>query len=60
MRQGKAAMTKFTKKKCSGVSTNIKVKLLHTIALPVVHNGCESWTLRKTDKRNIDAVELRT
>lgn len=39
--------------KGSEVSTNIKVKLMQTIIFPAVLNRCESWTLKKGDKRKI-------
>ena len=38
------------------VSTN--VRLLKAMVFPVVIYGCESWTLKKTEHRRIDAFEL--
>ena len=35
-----------------------KVQLVKAMVFPVVMNGCESWTVRKTERRRIDAFEL--
>ena len=35
-----------------------KVHLVKTMVFPVVMYGCESWTIRKTERRRIDAFEL--
>ncbi|XP_055251395.1 BLOC-1-related complex subunit 5 isoform X1 [Moschus berezovskii] len=35
-----------------------KVHLVKAMVLPVVMYGCESWTLKKTERRRIDAFEL--
>ena len=35
-----------------------KVHLVKAMAFPVVMYGCESWTVRKTEHRKIDAFEL--
>ena len=35
-----------------------KVCLLKAMVFPVVMYGCESWTIKKTDQRRIDAFEL--
>ena len=35
-----------------------KVHLVKAMAFPVVMYGCESWTLRKAERRRIDAFEL--
>ena len=35
-----------------------KVHLVKAMVLPVVMYGCESWTIRKTEQRRIDAFEL--
>jgi hypothetical protein len=51
---GNATMAKLTKiMKDSGVSHNTKVKLVQTIVFPAMLYGCESWTLRKADKRKL-------
>ena len=35
-----------------------KVHLVKTMVFPVVMYGCESWTIKKADRRRIDALEL--
>ena len=35
-----------------------KVHLVKAMVFPVVMNGCESWTLKKAERRRIDAFEL--
>ena len=35
-----------------------KVHLVKAMVFPVVMYGCESWTVRKADRRRIDAFEL--
>ena len=35
-----------------------KVRLVKAMVFPVVMYGCESWTLKKTECRRIDAFEL--
>ena len=35
-----------------------KVRLVNSMIFPVVMYGCESWTIKKTEHRKIDAFEL--
>ena len=35
-----------------------KVHLIKAMVFPVVMYGCESWTVKKTEHRGIDAFEL--
>ena len=35
-----------------------KVHLVKVMVFPVVVYGCESWTLKKAERRSIDAFEL--
>ena len=35
-----------------------KVRLVKTMVFPVVMYGCESWTIKKAERRRIDAFEL--
>ena len=35
-----------------------KVHLVKAMAFPVVMYGCESWIIKKTERRRIDAFEL--
>ena len=36
-----------------------KVHLFKAMVFPVVMYGCESWTVKKAERRRIDAFELR-
>ena len=35
-----------------------KVRIVKTMVFPVVVYGCESWTVKKAERRRIDAFEL--
>ena len=35
-----------------------KVRLVKAVVFPVVMYGCESWTVKKAERRRIDAFEL--
>jgi len=37
---------------------HIKVRLVKAMVFPVVMYGCESWTVKKAERRRIDAFEL--
>ena len=39
------------------ITLSTKVLLVKTIVFPVVMYGCESWTMKKTEHRRIDAFE---
>ena len=36
----------------------IKVRLVKAMVFPVVMYGCESWTIKKAERRRIDGFEL--
>ena len=40
------------------VSLTTKCRIVHAIVFPITTYGCESWTLRKADRRRIDAFEM--
>ena len=44
--------------KSRGVTLPKKVRLVKAMVFPVVMYGCESWTVKKAERRRIDAVEL--
>ena len=44
--------------KSRDVTLPTKVHLLKAMVFPVVMYGCESWTIKKTEHRRIDASEL--
>ena len=40
------------------ITLPIKVRLIKAMVFPVVMYGCESWTIKKAERRRIDAFEL--
>ena len=44
--------------KSRDITLTTKVHLVKTMVFPVVMYGCESWTIRKAERRGIDAFEL--
>ena len=44
--------------KSRGVTLPTKVRLVKAMVFPVVMYGYESWTVKKTERRRIDAFEL--
>ena len=45
--------------KSRDITLSTKVHLVKAMVFPVVMNGCESWTVKKAERRGIDAFELR-
>ena len=44
--------------KSRDIALSTKICLVKAMVFPVVMYGCESWTLKKTERRRIDAFEL--
>ena len=44
--------------KSRDITLSTKVCLVKAMVFPVVMYGCESWTLKKAERRRIDAFEL--
>ena len=44
--------------KSRGITLPTKVRLVKVMVFPVVTYGCESWTVKKAERRRIDAFEL--
>ena len=44
--------------KSRDITLPIKVHLVKSMVFPVVMYGCESWTVKKAERRRIDAFEL--
>ena len=44
--------------KSRDITFPIKVHLVKSMVFPVVMYGCESWTVKKAERRSIDAFEL--
>ena len=57
---GRKAMTNLDSLlKSRDTTLPTKVYLVKAMVFPVVMYGCESWTIKKTDRQRIDAFELR-
>ena len=44
--------------KSRDINLPTKVHLVKAMVFPVVMYGCESWTIKKAERRRIDAFEL--
>ena len=56
---GRKVMTKLDSMfKSRDITLPTKVCLVKAMVLPVVMYGCESWTVKKAERRRIDAFEL--
>ena len=44
--------------KSRNITLSTKVHLVMAMVFPVVRYGCESWTVKKAERRRIDAFEL--
>ena len=44
--------------KSSDITLPTKVHLVKAMVFPIVTYGCESWTIKKAERRRIDAFEL--
>ena len=44
--------------KCRDITWPTKAHLVKAMAFPVVMYGCESWAIKKAERRRIDAFEL--
>ena len=44
--------------KSRDITLATKVRLVKAVVFPVIMYGCESWTIKKAERRRIDAFEL--
>ena len=44
--------------KSRDITLSTKVRLVKAMVFPVVMYGCESWTVKKTERQRIDALDL--
>ena len=44
--------------KSRDITLPTKVRLVKAMVFPVVMYGCESWTVKKAERKKIDAFEL--
>ena len=57
---GRKVMTKLDSIfKSRDITLPTKVHLVKAMVFPVVMYGCENWTVKKAERRRIDAFELR-
>ena len=57
---GRKVMTKLDSiLKSRDITLPAKVHLVKAMVFPVVMYGCESWTIKKAERRRTDAFELR-
>ena len=55
---GRKAMTKlYNTFKSRDITLSTKVHLIKAMVFPVVMYGCKSWTIKKAERRRIDAFE---
>ena len=54
----KAMANLYSILKSRDITLLIKVRLVKAMIFPVVMYGCESWTIKKAERRRIDAFEL--
>ena len=52
---GRKVMTNLDSK---DITLPTKVRLVKALVFPVVMYGCESWTVKKAERRRMDAFEL--
>ena len=56
---GRKAMTNLDSMlKSRDITLSTKVHLVKAMVFPVVMYGCESWTVKKAERRRLDAFEL--
>ena len=56
---GRKAMTNLDGVlKIRDITLLIKVLIVKAVGFPVVTYGCENWTIKKAERRRIDALEL--
>ena len=56
---GRTAMTSLDSiLKSRDITLPTKVHLVRVMVFPAVMYGCESWTIKKTERRRIDAFDL--
>ena len=44
--------------KSRDITLPTKVRLVKAMVFPVIRYGCESWTVKRAERRTIDAFEL--
>ena len=44
--------------KSTDITLRTKVRIVEAVVFPVVMYGCESWTIKKTERRRTDVFKL--
>ena len=44
--------------KSRDITLPTKIHLVKAVVFPIVMYGCESWTIKKVERKRIDTVEL--
>ena len=56
---GRAAMSGLTKIwRSKDIGTKTKIRIVNALVFPVTMYGCESWTMRQSERKKIDSFEL--
>ena len=55
---GRKVMTNIECVAKQDITLLIKVLIVKAVGFPVVTYGCENWTIKKAERRRIDALEL--
>ena len=55
---GRKGMAKLDVFKSRDITLPTEVHLVKALDFPVVMYGCESWTIKKSEHRRIDSIEL--
>ena len=55
-RSAKRGLTKIRKDRC--ITFRTKIRVVKSLVFPIVLYGAESWTMRKLERKMIDAFEL--
>ena len=59
LRLGRAAVRELDKiLKDKDVSLGTKIKIIQTMVFPIAMYGCESWMVKKADRKKIDSFEM--
>ncbi|GFR95177.1 endonuclease-reverse transcriptase [Elysia marginata] len=56
---GRAAMSGLTKIwRSKDIGTKTKIRIVNALVFPMTRYGCESWTMRQSERKKIDSFEL--
>ena len=59
LRHGRADMKELENNlKCKNMLLQIKAKIIYTVIFPVTICKCETWTVKKTDNKTNDSLDM--